>query len=446
MSTMLPGRVVQMADKVMGAMGVSPKAEEVANSCITTKYKADASGAKMQAVHWTGNKTITTEMCAKPALTDECDAIIRMTSSAICGSDLHLFLGNVPGMTSGQILGHEPMGIVESVGSKVTTLKPGDRVAACFCLACGECYYCKKELFSSCERTNPSITSEKMMGARNSGLLGHPELMGGIAGGQAEYFRVPFADINCLKLPPQSELPDDKVLFLSDILPTAWHGNELASVGQGDVVAIWGSGPVGILSAQCAFARGAKRVIIVDNIEYRLDFAKELMPKIETVDFSKSSTSTAGERQVLDLCQNEPAGAPDCCIECVGMHYAHSMVHRVEMAMGLETDSPEALNAAIFACRKGGRVAAIGAYGGYCNHFNIGAFMEKCLSMRSGQTPVQHYWKELLGKVQRGELDPSVVITHHMSLRDAPKAYQIFNDKMDNVIKIVLKPEGAQTA
>jgi threonine dehydrogenase-like Zn-dependent dehydrogenase len=281
---------------------------------------------------------------------------------------------------------------------------------------------------------------EKLMAARTAGLLGHPELMGGIPGGQADYLRVPFADVNCLVIPSDVTLPDEKVLFLSDILPTAWHGNELAGVGEGDVVAIWGAGPVGLLTAQCAYARGAKRVIIVDNVQYRLDFAKQLYPSIETVDFSKESTNAAGEMQVLKLCQNEPAGAPDCCIECVGMHYAHSMVHRMEMMVGLETDSPEALNAAILAVRKGGRIAVIGAYAGFCNHFNIGAMMEKCLNIRSGQTPVHKYWKDLLQKVRQGQLDPSIVITHSLPLEEAPAAYRMFDEKKDNVIKVVLKP------
>jgi len=443
MASMLPGSVVNMADKVMHATGISPRAEQAAN-VTTTKPKSDPSGARMQAVHWTGKNSVTVSDCPKPAITDEADAVIRITSTAICGSDLHLYTGCVPGMRSGQVLGHEPMGIVESVGPKVTSIKPGDRVVIPFCLACGECYYCKQQLFSSCERTNPSITAEKMMGARTSGLLGHPEMLGGIPGGQAEFLRVPFADVNCLVVPPETELPDEKVLFLSDILPTAWHGTELASVNQGDVVAIWGAGPVGLLIAQCAFARGAKRVIMVDNVPFRLQFAKRLYPKVETVNFAEDSTSTAGEKKVLELCQNEPAGAPDACIDCVGMHYAHSTIHKMEMAVGMETDSPEALNACIVACRKGGRIGGIGAYAGLCNHFNIGAFMEKCLSMRSGQTPVQRYWKELLGKVQRGELDPSVIVTHRMPLSEASKAYQIFNDKTDDVIKVVLKANGSR--
>jgi len=280
--------------------------------------------------------------------------------------------------------------------------------------------------------------NQKMMGSRTAGLFGHPEVMGGFAGGQAEYLRVPFADVNCLSLPSEQELPDDKVLFLSDILPTAWHGCELAAIGSGDVVAIWGAGPVGILTAQCAFARGARRVIIVDKIDYRLEFARKTIKGIETVD--SSSGNDAGELKVLELCKDEPAGAPDAVVECCGMHYAHSHIHRFEMSLGLETDSPEALNAAIVAVRKGGRVAVIGAYGGFANHFNLGAMMEKCLEVRTGQTPVQRYWKDLLEKVKRNELDPAIVITHHVPLADAARAYEVFNEKLDDVIKVVLVP------
>jgi len=435
MATALRGSVVEAADRAMASSGDHPRAEKAA-ATITTQYKHDPSGKQMSAVTWAGTKSIKTVELPKPTITDDNDVIVKMTSSAICGSDLHLYHGNVAGMKSGQIVGHEPMGVVESVGSQVRNIKPGDRVVASFCLACGNCYYCKQEQYSCCDYTNPSISEEKMFGARTAGLLGHPSMLGAIAGGQAEYFRIPLADVNCLRVP--SDMPDDKVLFLSDILPTAWHGNELAEVGRNDVVAIWGAGPVGILTAQCAFNRGARRVILVDNVPYRLDFASKVLPKVETVNFA-SGRDTA-EKQIQQLCRDEPAGAPDAVIECVGMHYTNSFLHRVEMALGLETDSPEAFNAAITAVKKGGRIAVIGAYGGYANHVLLGAIMEKGLRIASGQTPVQKYWKLLLDKVRNNELDPSVIITHHMKLQDAARAYEMFDVKSDEVIKIVLQP------
>jgi threonine dehydrogenase-like Zn-dependent dehydrogenase len=433
------GRAVDAASSMMSQKD-HPRADEAAK-VITAEAKLDSSRS-MKAVTWQSNSTVKVSDCSVPQVTDPKDAIIRITSTAICGSDLHLYLGCVAGMKSGQILGHEPMGIVEDIGPNVQNVKKGDRVVVSFCIACGTCYYCKRELFSACDMTNPVPVIEKLYGSRTAGLFGHPQQLGGFAGGQAEYLRVPFADVNCLVLPPENELSDDRVLFLSDILPTAWYGNELAQVGRDDIVAIFGAGPVGILAAQCAFARGARRVIMVDKIQYRLEFAKKQIPRIEMVD--SSSGNDAGETQVLALCRDEPAGAPDCVIECVGMHYAHSYVHKFEMATGLETDSPEALNAAIVATRKGGHLAIIGAYAGFANHVNVGALMEKGLRVGSGQTPVQRYWRDLLERIKRKELDPSIVVTHHMPIEDADKAYQIFNDKQDNSIKIVLNPSSTR--
>jgi threonine dehydrogenase-like Zn-dependent dehydrogenase len=283
------------------------------------------------------------------------------------------------------------------------------------------------------------------MGQRTAAILGFNTMTAGLAGAQADYIRVPVADVNCLLVPREdSNIPDEKLLFLSDILCTSWFGTELAEVKENDIVAIWGAGPVGLLAAQCSFARGARRVILVDNIAYRLEFAQKIMPKIETIDFSKEPQGgSAGEKKVLELCKNEPYHAPDACIECVGVHYAHAFMHRMEMALGLETDTPEALNAAIFACRKGGRIGCIGAYIGTCNHFNIGALMMKNISLHTGPIPVQKYWRKLYDMVKSGKLDPSVIITHRMQLDDAPKAYQIFNEKLDDVVKIVLSPTPA---
>jgi threonine dehydrogenase-like Zn-dependent dehydrogenase len=282
-----------------------------------------------------------------------------------------------------------------------------------------------------------------MMGGHTAGIIGFSELNAGLQGAQAEFVRVPIADVNLLQVPNDSNLTDEKVLLLSDILCTAWFGTELANVSQGDVVAIWGAGPVGQLAAECSFARGAKRVIMVDNVKDRLEFARRMNPKTEIVDFSQDSTSSAGEKQVLELCKNEVARAPDCCIEAVGMHYAHSFIHRVEMMAGLETDTPEALNAAIFACKKGGRIGSIGAYVGFANHFNIGTMMMKNITLASGQVPVQKYWNHLLDMIRRGEIHPEKIITHRMKLDQAPQAYKMFNDKEDGCIKVLLTPNAA---
>lgn len=441
MANLSPGNIVDMADKAMNKSGMASKGVEAADKNTSTQSKEDSLGTKMAAVTFMGKKNVTVSHCPKPAITDDRDVIVRMTSSGLCGTDLHLYLGCIPGIQAGRVIGHEVMGIIDSIGSQVNGLNKGDRVIVSCQIACGECYFCKQEEFSQCDRTNPSILQEHMLGQRTSGLLGFSELNGGFDGGQADFVRVPLADMNCLKVPPENELGDEKLLPLTDILCTAWYGNELGKVKSGDVVAVWGAGPVGLLAAQCAFARGAHRVIIVDEIPYRLEFAKKIIPKIETVDFSKDDSGAfAGEKQVLELCKDEPAHAPDVCIECVGMHYAHSFMHRMEMAFGMETDTPEALNAAIYTCKKGGCVVGIGAYVGMTNHFTLGTLMMKSVTLKTGQVPVQRYWKQLLEMIKKGELDPAAIFTHKMTLDEAPKAYHIFNEKLDGVIKVVLKP------
>jgi threonine dehydrogenase-like Zn-dependent dehydrogenase len=279
-----------------------------------------------------------------------------------------------------------------------------------------------------------------MMGTRTAGLVGLNEMAGGIAGVQSEYFRVPFADVNCLVIPQGYSADDLQYLFLSDILPTAWHGCELAKVEAGDVVAIWGAGPVGILAAQCAFVRGARRVILVDKESYRLSFAKKLMNNVETVDVSAAAAGSGGEREVLELCKDEPAGAPDAIIECVGMHYTSSHMHRMEMAVGMETDSPEALNSVFIAAKKCGKVGVIGAYAGFANHVNIGTMMMKSLSIGTGVVQVQKYWKHLLDMIEKKQLKPAEIVTHQVSLSEAPKAYEIFDKKQDGVVKVVMRP------
>ena len=430
----------------------------------------------MKAVQWNGTKSVVVNAeHAVPAVTDEKDVVIRVTSAAVCGSDLHLYLGAMAGMERGDVLGHETMGIVVDVGPQVKHLNKGDRVVVAFDIACGECFYCQDGVFSSCDFTNPSEAQEKLYGHRTCGAFGYSHLTGGYWGGQAEYLRVPYGDVNCLRIPgpvsasspsnsattPNPDgsatttkneeheyLPDDKVLFLSDILPTAWWANECGQVGKGDVVAVMGAGPVGVLACQAAFARGAKRVLVVDTVQWRLDFAQSAVPGVEPVLESESRTGTTfqAEKRIAELCRSEPAGAPDVVLECVGMHYATTLVHKAEMALSLETDSPEALNTAIRAVRKGGRIGVVGVYAGLANHFNLGALMEKGLTMRLGQTSVQKYWKDLLGRVRRGELDPSVVVTHRVPLEEAPAAYSQFNSKEAGVLKVVFRVADADVA
>jgi threonine dehydrogenase-like Zn-dependent dehydrogenase len=391
---------------------------------------------QMLGAEWTGKHSITVNRRDVPVVTDPRDAILRVTSTAICGSDLHMYEGAMPGMRKGDLLGHEFMGIVEDVGPEVKNFKKGDRVVAAFDLGCGACMYCKKGLYSCCDVTNTSDTQEMLYGHRTCGMHGYSALTGGYEGGQAEYARVIFADTNLLRI-PDSE-PDEKWLFLSDILPTAWWANELANVQEGSIVAIWGSGPVGILAAQCAFARGASRVIIIDEHAYRLQRAKEAAPGVETINFAECKT--------LDALHEMVPNGPDCSIEAVGFHYAHSLTHKVEMKVMMETDPSEILNEIIYATRKGGFIGVIGVYAGYCNHFNIGAFMEKGLHMGAGQTPVQSFWQKLLGMIKEGKLRPQAVISHILPLKEADKGYDVFNAKRDSekCIKVVLKPDATQ--
>lgn len=404
-----------------------PGSKELPKATIPAKKD---SAHPMHALTWHGKKDVRVEQVPKPMITDPQDVILRVTSACICGSDLHLYVGAMPGMKKGDILGHEFMGIVEEVGPEVRAIKKGDRVVACFDIGCGLCKPCQRKDFSCCDTTNPSKEQEKLYGARTGGYYGYSHLTGGWEGGQADYVRVPFADINLMKLP--SDLPDERVILLSDVLPTAWWANECAEVKQGDTVAVWGAGPVGILAAHCAFVRGASKVMLIDDVEYRLDHAKFKMPHLITINFAKE--------KVKDELEKVVPGGPDCCIEAVGFHYVHSIVHKLETNLMLETDPSEIVNELIYCCRKAGRIALIGVYAGYANHFNLGALMEKALTIRGGQTPVQRFWPDLLAKVRSGELDPTMVLTHRLPLDKAPHGYKVFNDKEDGCIKVVLKP------
>jgi threonine dehydrogenase-like Zn-dependent dehydrogenase len=403
-------------------------------SCTINPRKDQAS--LMKAVTWQGKHKVSVKELPKPLVTDDEDVVIRVTSTAICGSDLHLYEGYMPGMQKDDIIGHEFMGIVESKGPGVKSVNAGDRVVVSFDIGCSRCSFCRQGMFTSCSTTNASSDQAAMYGHSTSGMFGYSHMTSGYEGGQAEYVRVPFADTNTLKVP--SSLKDEQVLFLSDILATAWHANEMGEVSEGKNVAIWGAGPVGILAAQCAFHRGAARVVLIDKQSYRLEHAKKHIKGLEIIDYSSQKVEKSLHEMFPEF------QGPDVVIEAVGFHYAKTMLHAVEQKLGLETDPADMLNEMVRSVRKGGMISIVGVYAGFMNHFNIGAFMEKGCTMRGGQTPVQRYWHTLLEKVEQGVLDPSIVITHVLPLEEAPHAYKIFDAKTDGCIKVVMKPPSQQ--
>jgi threonine dehydrogenase-like Zn-dependent dehydrogenase len=370
-----------------------------------------------------------------PQIINPHDAIIKITTTAICGSDLHLYNGYIPSMEKGDILGHEFMGEVVETGPEVKKLKRGDRVVVPFTIACGKCFFCQKQLWSLCDNTNPNArTLEKLYGYSGSGLFGYSHLYGGYAGGQAEYVRVPFADVGPIKIP--EGLSDEKVLFLSDIFPTGYMAVENCRIEPGDTVAVWGCGPVGQFAIKSAWLLGAGRVIAIDQIPERLRLA-ETEGKAETIDFDKED--------VFDVLKEMTGGlGPDACIDAVGLE-AHgetpdALLDRAKTAIFLATDRPTVLRQVINACRKGGTVSIPGVYGGFLDKIPFGAAFAKGLTFKMGQTHVHQYLAPLLKRIEEGEIDPSFVITHSISLEDAPRFYEIFNQKQDNCVKVVLKP------
>ena len=388
----------------------------------------------MKATCWEGKRKIRVEEVPDPQILNSRDAILRVTSTAICGSDLHIYNGFIPTMEKGDILGHEFMGEVVETGPGVRNLKVGDRVVVPFPIACGQCSACRRDLFTLCENSNPNAwMAEKLMGHSPAGLFGYSHMMGGFAGGQAEYVRVPFADVGPIKI--ENGIPDEQVLFLSDIFPTGYMGAEMCNIQPGNVIAVWGCGPVGQFAIASAYLLGAERVIAIDRFPYRLQMARERARAWETINYE--------EENVLERLKELTGGrGPDACIDAVGMEaHGHGVIYaydRTKQALMLETDRPIALREAILACRNGGIVSVIGVYGGFIDKFPMGAVMNRSLTIRSGQCHVQHYLKPLLERIQRGEIDPSFVITHRMSLKDAPKGYDMFVNKADNCEKVVL--------
>ena len=388
----------------------------------------------MKATVWKSPNNVQVEEVPDPRILNSQDAIVKITSTAICGSDLHLLQAYVPAMVPGDILGHEFMGEVVEVGPQVKNLKVGDRVVVPFPIACGVCSACQKEMYSLCENTNPNAwMAEKLWGHSGAGIFGYSHLTGGYAGGQAEYARVPFADVNPLKVP--EGMSDEQALFLSDILPTGYMGAEMCDIQPGDVIAVWGCGPVGQFAIASAFLLGAERVIAIDRFPYRLQMAR---------DKAGAETLNYEEVDVIDALKEMTGGrGPDACIEADGMEaHGHGPMFAFDRAMHaarMETDRPLALREAIKACRNGGTVSVIGAYGGYIDRFPIGAIMNRSLTIKSGQCHVQRYMQPLLERIQNGDIDPTFVITHTLPLDQAPHGYDIFKNKLDNCEKVVLK-------
>lgn len=390
----------------------------------------------MKANCWHGYRDMRIQEVADPKIINPRDAIVRITSTAICGSDLHLYDGFVPTMEKGDIIGHEFMGEVVEVGKSVNNLKAGDRVVVPFPIACGNCFFCKRDLFSLCENSNPNAAAaEKMWGHSPCGIFGYSHLTGGYAGGQAEYARVPFADVGPMKV--ENGLPDEKVLFLTDILPTAYMAAENASISPGDTVAIWGCGPVGLLTIKCSFLLGAGRVIAIDRQSERLRLAKE-KAGAEVLDFSKV------ENIVDELKELTGGRGPDSCIDAVGMeaegHGVIALYDKMKAAAMQQTDRPTAIRQAIMAVRNGGTVSMPGVYGGFVDKFPLGSIMNRSITLRTGQTHVHRYLRPLLKRIEKGEIDPSFIITHELKLSDAPKGYDMFVKKKDDCIKVILKP------
>ena len=389
----------------------------------------------MKALCWEGKAKVRVEDVPDPKILNPRDAILRITSTAICGSDLHLYDGYIPTMEKGDILGHEFMGEVVEVGKDVKNLKSGDRVVVPFTISCGRCQYCQRGEFSFCDNSNPNAyLAETAYGYSSAALYGYSHMFGGYAGGQAEYARVPFADVGPIKVP--DGLDDDKVLFLSDIFPTGYMAAENCNIQKGDVVAVWGCGPVGQFAIRSAYLLGAERVIGIDHHPSRLAEART-KSKAETINYK--------EVDVLESLDAMTGGrGPDACIDCVGLeshgHTLGALADYAKATIGLATDRPNALRQAIMACRKGGTISIPGVYGGLLDKFPLGAAFSKGLTFKMGQTHVQRYLKPLLERIEKGEIDPSDIITHRLSLSEAAEGYKMFHDDQDGCRKVVLKP------
>ncbi|MET4418946.1 zinc-dependent alcohol dehydrogenase [Bradyrhizobium sp. RT3a] len=392
----------------------------------------------MKALTWHGKGDIRCETVPDPKIEHGRDAIIKVTACAICGSDLHLLDGVMPSMEKGDVVGHETMGEVVDVGKDNTKLNVGDRVVVPFTISCGECFFCKNGFYSGCERSNPNAKmAEKIWGHSPAGLFGYSHMLGGFAGGQAEYLRVPYADVGPYKVP--EGLTDEQVLFLSDIFPTGYMAAEFCNIKGGETVAVWGCGPVGQFAIKSAFLLGAERVLAIDTVPERLALARQ--SGAITLDFQNDD--------IYDRIQELTGGrGADACIDAVGTEpettaSIGSVIDRIKVATFMGTDRPHVLRQAIECCRNFGTVSIVGVYGGYLDKIPMGSAINRGLTFRMAQTPVQHYMPKLMERIQKGEIDPSFVITHRATLEEGPELYKTFRDKKDGCIKVVMKPFGA---
>ncbi|KAI9499689.1 chaperonin 10-like protein [Zychaea mexicana] len=385
----------------------------------------------MLACVWLGKESLEMQEVPVPAITDPEDVIIKITGTTVCGSDLHLYHGEILQLKKGDIMGHEMMGIVDKVGDRVTKVKPGDRVVAAFNVACGKCDYCKKQLYTSCDTTNDSTFQEKLYGMRIAGVMGYSHFVGGFAGGQAEYGRILFANTNLIKVP--DSVPDEKALFLSDIVPTSFHAVWDTGCQENEVIGIWGLGPIGLCAVQ--WLRNvfkAARIIVIDDVPERLHLA-QIHWDAEPINFREDSDVN---KKIFELVP----GGLDRAIDCAGFRYTKSLLHKVEHAVGLETDSPEVLNECLRAVKKFGSIGIIADYAAYTNHFLVGALMEKGIRLIGcGQAPIQRHWETCLKHIESGLFDPTTILTNRYPLETTPEVYKRFDQKDAGIIKVFIE-------
>jgi len=386
---------------------------------------------KMLALQFHSKENVKVGEVPVPLVTDSTDVVVKVTASTVCGSDLHLYHNLIPGMQKGDVIGHESVGIVDEVGAEVKKFKKGDRVVISAVIACGQCEYCKRHEWSCCETTNPNSAQTELYGHHTGALFGYSHMIGGYDGCQAEYVRVPFADVNLFPIP--SDITDKQALCVADIACTGYHGTELAKVKNGDKVVIFGCGPVGLMAQMWSKYRGASRVIAIDIDQQRIDFAKQKLG-VEVIN--------SKEENPVDAVKKLIPGGPDKIIDCVGFRFPDSLAHKIEMKLGLETDSPNIVNTAIQMVRKNGVVTLIGDYVGYTNHFNIGALMEKHLTMNGGQLWPHNYYKLIFEAMSSGKVDPTFVLTHTLPLSKCDEAYKLFDKHEKGMIKPLILPDS----